>query len=464
MLSKHPLIAAAGLALTLSACNTPTAVPGSSGLSSGTWQPVATASLQVASVTNGPWTLGQSSTTLAHPMAGYCDTFAAGGKLQVNTGKQLMQPYYFPFITGSGLNLDGYFDYRVKDQDEALVHGTSQDGGLTWTTDATKLRLNAGICPKDDATPLGNDNGQGHALVLKVVTASGTKSLLYTLDRVSGVADSGGLLIHDITAGVGTLPDSEPVSVAVPVPAGVSQTRGLLNPDGLLGPVPGTGTDPVSNPLKVLYLNKPKGSATTPASGLDTTKLCTDAQSKPATGKTANYDRTELRLASTADGVSFTDLGPVTGLNNPNDNSSVGGFRYVGPRGTILRYTDGSYGLFFSGGNCQDGDSDAYHFLGYAHSQDAVNWTVDNGAANPLVQVDYSYPASLPAAYFSGRVYAPTVLPNADGTARLIFSGYRTGAPLPKQGAANAIGNPAVTFQPSDAANYRSILITTLRR
>jgi len=32
-----------------------------------------------------------------------------------------------------------------------------------------------------------------------------------------------------------------------------------------------------------------------------------------------------------------------------------------------LRYTDGSYGLFFSGGNCQDGDSDAYHFIGAAH-------------------------------------------------------------------------------------------------
>ena len=449
------LILAAGLTLGLSACTT-APVPGSSGLSSGPWTPADANTVQVASVTNGPWTLGQNSATLAHPLAGYCDTFGAGGTLQVNAARHLMQPYYFPLITGSGQSLDGYFDYRVKDQDEALVHATSGDGGLTWTTDATKLRLNAGVCPTNDATPLGNDNGQGHAMILTV----GSKKLLYTLDRVAGVADSGGLLIHDVTAGVGTLPDSEPVSVTVPVPAGVKQTVGLLNPDGILGAVPGTGTG--STPLQVLYLNKPKGSKTVPAQGLDSSKLCVDTQSKPFTTKGANYDRTELRLASTTDGVTFTDLGAVSGLNNPNDNASVGGFRYVGPRGTLLRYTDGSYGMFFSGGNCQDGDSDAYHFIGYAHSSDALNWTVDNGAANPLVQVDYSYPATSPAAYSTGRVYSPTVLPNGDGTLRLIFSGYRTGKPLPDT--AVAIGSPAVTFQGSDAASYRSVLILNLHR
>ncbi|GGR35268.1 hypothetical protein [Deinococcus ruber] len=450
------LMLVAGLTLGLCACTTET-VPGSSGLRSGSWIPAAANTVQAASVTNGPWTLTQNAATLAHPLAGYCDTFGPAGHVQVNTTKTLMQPYYFPLITGSGQTLDGYFDYRVKDQDEALVHATSKDGGLTWTTDATKLRLNAGMCPANDATPLGNDNGQGHAMIL---TVNG-KQLLYTLDRVSGVADSGGLLIHDVTAGVGTLPDSEPVSVTTPVPVGVKQTAGLLNPDGILGAVPGTGTD-ASNPLKVLYLNKPKGSKAAPAQGLDPSKLCTDTQSKPFTTKGANYDRTELRMASTADGVTFTDLGALSGLNNPNDNASVGGFRYIGPRGSLLRYTDGSYGLFFSGGNCQDGDSDAYHFIGYAHSTDALNWTIDNGAANPLVQVDYSYPASMPAAYSTGRVYSPTVLANGDGTLRLIFSGYRTGKPLPDTGVAT--GAPAVTFQGTDAANYRSILILNLHR
>ena len=450
----------AGIALALSACNTAT-VPGSSGLTSGVWTP--TGPIQVASVTGGPWTLVQNSATLGHSMAGYCDTYPTG-KLQVNNGKQLMQPYYFPFITGTGLNLDGYFDYRVKDQDETLVHATSSDGGLNWTPDAApKLRLNGATCPKDDNTPIGNDNGQGHPVVLKVPTSAGSKTYLYTLDRVSGVADSGGLLIHDLAGGVASLPNDEPVSVAAPVPAGVKQTVGLQNPDGILGAIPGTGTDAATNPLKVMYLKKPKGTVSLPAEGLDASKLCADPQSKPFTGKAANYDRTELRLASTADGVTFTDLGAVSGLNNPNDNSSTNGFRYVGPRGTLLRYTDGSYGLFFSGGNCQDGDSDAYHFIGYAHSMDALSWTVDNGASSPLVQVDYSYPASLPAASFSGRVYVPNVTINTDNTLRLSFSGYRTGAPLPKTGMANAIGSPATTFQTTDAANYRAILIQTLK-
>jgi len=454
------LTALAGIALTLSACTTAT-VPGSSGLTSGRWTP--TGNIQVASITGGPWALTQNNATLGHALAGYCDTYPSG-QLQMNSSRHLMQPYYFPFITGSGLNLDGYFDYRVKDQDEALVHATSTDGGLNWTPDAApKLRLNGSTCPKDDNTPVANDNGQGHAVVLKVPTSAGTRTYMYTLDRVSGVVDSGGLLVHDLANGVASLPNDEPVSATVPVPAGVKQTIGLQNPDGILGAVPGTGTDAVSNPLKVMYLKKPKGTAATPADGLDVSKLCTDAQSRPSTGKTANYDRTELRIASTADGVNFTDLGAVSGLNNPNDNSSTGGFRFVGPRGTLLRYTDGSYGLFFAGGNCQDGDSDAYHFIGYAHSADAMNWTVDNGAANPLVQVDYSYPTALPAAYFSGRVYVPNVTANTDGTLRLIFSGYRTGAPLPKTGAANAIGTPATTFQTTDVVNYRSILIQTLK-
>ena len=72
------------------------------------------------------------------------------------------------------------------------------------------------------------------------------------------------------------------------------------------------------------------------------------------------------------------------------DSGGVPGGRFIGPRGTLVQYVDGSYGLFFSGGNCGDGDSDAYHYVGYAHSPDAVNWTVDNCMSNPLVGVDYA--------------------------------------------------------------------------
>lgn len=425
-------------------------------LTSAAWTP--DGAPQVASVTNGIWTLSQAGATLGQPLAGYC----TNGVLQTNTSTRLMQRYYFPFISGSAQNLEGWFDYRVKDQDELIAHGNSSDGGLTWTIDASKLRLNGSLCPKDASTAIGNDNGQGHPMVLSLATTTGKKTFLYTLDRAASVVDNGGLLVHDLSAGAGSLATDEPVSGDKPVPDGITQTSGLQNPDGIFGQIPGSGTDS-NNPVKILYLKKVKGNANAPAAGLDTAKLCTDAQSKPLTGKVANYDRTELRLASSSDGLAFSDPGAVSGLNDPNDNASTNGFRYVGPRGTIVRYGDNIYGMDFSGGGCNDGDADAYHFIGYAHSSDAVHWTVDNGVTNPLVQVDYTYPSSLPTAYFSGRVYAPNLILNADGSAKLIFSGYRTGAPLPKTGSANAIGLPTVTWQTSEPVNYRSILVMNLK-
>ncbi|MBV8542027.1 MAG: hypothetical protein JO364_00545 [Pseudonocardiales bacterium] len=418
---------------------------------------------QPAWVTNGPWTLGQGPATLDHQNKGLCDTFP-GGTLQNNPGTNLMQPYYFPQIRrGPGGRLDGYFDYRIKDTDEAVAHGTSTDGGLTWSVDGVKLRLN-GTCPANDSSTnaAGNgDNGQGHPFIMTVPTLPTPKTFLYTIDRVSSVGDIGGLTIHDITGGFSGLNNIEPVTTATPVPAGITQTSGLQNPDGILGVVPGTGTNPLTNPTEILYLKKVKGSKSSPAAGLDPTKLCTNSQSQPYTSKNANYDRTELRIATTADGNTFTDGGAVSGLNNPNDNAGIGGFRYVGPNGTILRQLDGSYGLFFSGGNCQDGDSDAYHFIGYAHSRDAVHWTVDNGASNPLVQVDYTYPTTGPQKYYSGRVYGPQVLVNGLGSATMIFSGYRTGKPLPDVG--TGLGVPtAYTPVATEAANYRTIMVQQL--
>jgi hypothetical protein len=75
--------------------------------------------------------------------------------------------YYFSQISGLGRRLDGYFDYRIKDTDEAITHGTSTDGGLTWSVDGTKLRLN-GICPANDASTNAGDNGQGHPFIMTV--------------------------------------------------------------------------------------------------------------------------------------------------------------------------------------------------------------------------------------------------------------------------------------------------------
>ncbi len=149
-------------------------------------------------------------------------------------------------------------------------------------------------------------------------------------------------------------------------------------------------------------------------------------------GLSPNDDITHLRLASTTDGVNFTDLGPLQGLNDPT-TVSLTGTRWLATAGTILKLRGGRFGLLFSGGNCIDVDSDAFHYIGYAESADLIHWTVINGLNNPIASV---FPATLsvnaqgvPAAgggtqlvtipahtpvvgdapgWFSGRVYAPS--------------------------------------------------------
>ena len=60
--------------------------------------------------------------------------------------------------------LTGYFDYRPKDTDEALVSATSSDGGKTWQYTGEALEQNAGLCADGNTT----DDGQGHAFVMTV--------------------------------------------------------------------------------------------------------------------------------------------------------------------------------------------------------------------------------------------------------------------------------------------------------
>jgi hypothetical protein len=176
-----------------------------------------------------------------------------------------------------------------------------------------------------------------------------------------------------------------------------------------------------------------------------------------------------MRLAHTNDGVNFVDDGPVTfdKINPLDPNTQFTTTRFIGPRGTVVRYKDGSYGLFFSGGNCGDGDSDAYHYIGYAHSSDARNWIVDNDITNPLFQVAYDQMGTSDGErhHYTGRVYSPTVTFNPNGkSATLIFSGYNTPQPLPKVGV--SLGVPVANYVPTagQAADYRAIMKVTLTR
>ena len=46
------------------------------------------------------------------------------------------------------------------------------------------------------------------------------------------------------------------------------------------------------------------------------------------------------------------------------------------------------WGLYFAGGNCLDGDSDAFHFIGYAESTDMMSWTVYNDINHPIASIN----------------------------------------------------------------------------
>jgi hypothetical protein len=101
-----------------------------------------------------------------------------------------LAPAYFPHVVrNADGSLTGYFDYRPKDADEALVAATSTDGGVDWTYDGEALEQNPGYCPSADT----NDDGQGHA---NIVTLANGNTFLYTLPRAAGDAQGVGLDIH----------------------------------------------------------------------------------------------------------------------------------------------------------------------------------------------------------------------------------------------------------------------------
>jgi hypothetical protein len=256
-------------------------------------------------------------------------------------------------------------------------------------------------------------------------------SNLYTLDRTANNVDSAGLVVHTLDSSAAAPFGSTSASFDVTV-----RTAGLLDPDGILGVVPG------SNPLTIIYLQKQLGADTT----FPVAQQCT--------GKSANHDITTLRLAQTTDGVAFTDMGPLTGLNDSTD-VTPNGTRWVAPRGTILALANGRYGMFFSGGSCLDNDSDAFHFVGYAESDDLLAWTVRNDMNGPILSIapvttsdDTGASVTIPATaalvatqgWYEGRVYGPSATIVNETTIVMSFAGYHRAKPKDAYGDYRTIG------------------------
>ena len=425
-------------------------------------------------ITGGPWTLEQSGAANGLKSSGYCDS---NGNQIGNPGTERMEPYYFPVVDGNGKHLQGYFDWRPKDTDEGVVAASSDDAGLTWTFQQLVLQLRT-TCPTNlnkepdgdkETTPNPNnsdnvdDDGQGHQFVIKIAG----HTYLYTLVRAAGHIDSDDLAIHDLSPVSGLPLNGAPALTdastdELNLPETPIHTHGLLNPDGILGVVPG------SSPLEIIYEQKILsgdniGTTAFPASAQCNTFWAGYYANNPF-GTAVNDDITYLRLASTTDGINFTDLGALQGLNNTMD-VSLTGTRWLATAGTIMRLEDGRYGLLYSGGGCVDGDSDAFHYIGYAESRDLHHWTVVNGINNPIISTFpvtlsvnsmgvpatgsgtelVTYPAKLPVAgntqgFFAGRVYAPSAASFDPNNITVIFAGYHTQKPKNGLGDYRTIG------------------------
>jgi hypothetical protein len=420
-----------------------------------------------AAISRGPWTLEQSGAAVGLKSAGYC----SNGTQVDNPLIQRMQPYYFPFLHGRGQHLQGYFDWRPKDTDEAVVAAVSHDSGRTWTFQQKVLELRT-TCPnqaqpdpdkdKDNApdpnnSDNGDDDGQGH----QFVHTFGSHTYLYTLSRANGHIDVDDLYIHEVFPTPGEPLHGAPAMNDGPTdenpgqPENPFHTTGLMNPDGILGVVPGTW------PVKLIYEEKILNGDKTGSTALPPSQQCATVwgpyYANNPFGTATNNDITHLRLAETTDGIHFHDLGTLQGLNDPTDVSATG-TRWLATAGTVLKFENGRYGLLFSGGGCIDGDSDAFHYIGYAESRDLIHWTVVNGINNPIIStapftlsVDQNglpvfsgsggttitVPSTEPVAggtmgFFSGRVYAPSAAIAGERDLTVIFAGYHT--PKPKNG------------------------------
>jgi hypothetical protein len=462
------------------------------------------------------------------PYAAYC---GVNGKPSINLGFSVMQPYYFPFVRRlrqdrrDGGILEGFFDYRPRNEQEATVSAISTDWGASWTYKGVALALNP-YCPSDVndpnnsnvnvngiQTPYGSssanaaDNGLGHPVVLSV---NGVQRI-YQLNRANGHIDSDQLVVHTLSPSpVDSLSSLPAFGYISPLASGgyptleatAQATNGLQNPDAILGAlvIETNHHDDEGRSGRqtttIVYVEKTLNGDTSFPTAQQCPNTPTFALTNLINGKarSANHDVIAIRVATTVDGVNFTDVGSASGLNDPT-TVALNGIRWLGS-GSILPLADGHYGMFFGAGNCLDNDSDGFHFIGYAETDkpvrqpgDLLSWHVVNGLDNPILSTDTvthpsgprPYPANPPMVnvsgadlltpaqvapwappapsspiitppggydsnFFSGRVYDPQTLYTDERTLTIVFAGYNTPQPSNNLGDYRSIGRFQVQF------------------
>ena len=447
--------------------------------------------------------------TVPDTAAGFCDysgatpkriSYVTGAKFEGSAGTDpmySMTPFYFPLVytspntpTGNAVGgqppIIGLFDWRPKDIDEALVTAESDDNGATWYFMQTVLELDpdysnpisggytAGSadtgCPAKITSTNSNhvasngataDDGWGHAAILQLPgLTAGSGQYLYMLDRSSANVDVAPLWVIHLTQASNKFPiwntnstaaganDIKSIKSALAPTAGatapvsVQQTVGLLNPDGIMAVFPTPANTAAGSPITVMYVQKILDGDETGSDALPPAQQCAKA---PFSGNT-NHDISNVRLATTTDGIHFTDLGIVAGLNDPT-TVDYRGTRWISPRATLIDlHGDGSvWGMYFGGGNCLDGDSDAFHFIGYAESTDKLHWTVYYDADHPIASINtittanqsngqmVTVPSQAPVipteAWFAERLYAPSLVQVDQTHLSMTFAGYGVQTP-----------------------------------
>jgi hypothetical protein len=305
-------------------------------------------------------------------------------------------------------------------------------------TPAYSIPAGGNVCSYNAAAP--NDPTQSAQGTYTAASLDGTTNLPDVYNN-----NSGNWRFDEVNV-LGTANNTNPITSDP-----IMRTTGLVNPDGILAVVPNT------YPIQVLYISKTLNSDYVAPTNYP---LCPPS----VPNGSLNDDVEVVRIATTTNFVNFTDITPfntpqfsttsspnpaiqmVNGLSDPS-TTSYSGVRWVSPNGTLIKLSNGNWGLFFGGGNCLDGDSDAFHAIMYAESNgsDLTNWTVINGINNPIASIatvsdvtdpqsqqTVTIPSGTPVvgttlSWFGGRVYAPQAIVTSPSTVSLVFAGYNPG-------------------------------------
>ncbi len=361
----------------------PTYTPGGATTGSGvTAEPNLAVYPGVNSGTDGDTPYPNGTVGTPGPLDGYCGT---GSQTQEYSGTPAKQPAdttlplapaYFPHVVkNADGSLTGYFDYRPKDEDEALVAATSTDNGKDWTYDGEALEQNPGYCASSDV----NDDGQGHA---NIITVDGN-TYLYTLARAAGDMQGVGMLIHKFapteSSPLAGLPSTEEIGIDPDafVPTG-SSSVGLTH--GTAQAIPLTTLGTPGSPEQLVMDPNTAGTGTV-GSFVDLTQTPTGTGTPPTVITCTGLGTSSLTGCTTASGKTLTvDAGDlveqVLGFTTPSSDTGL-----VIPAGPNKTTGDGGLASFTSDIIAASGPGFANSLTGTTFNDNAPNRLYVNGSA-----------------------------------------------------------------------------------